>query len=81
MNLKSQNVQKYWGSEPIKIDYSKIDKSILKPFHDSHPKVIQEWLPKEKELYSPDINYKLTNKQKKHKLMGSHSWITLGCES
>ena len=69
MNLKSSMVNKYWGSEPSKIDYSQIDQSIIKLFQGEHPKLIREWLPKEKDLYQADLNYSLTLKQKKHLIM------------
>ena len=47
MNLKSQKVQKYWGKDHDKIDYSQIRSMIFKEFKGSHPKIIQTWLPKD----------------------------------
>ena len=69
MNLKSEKVQKYWGGEPVRIDYSQMDQSIINEFSDTHPKVVQDWLPKEKGVYQANPNYQLTSKQKKHRLM------------
>ncbi|MDA8755360.1 glycosyltransferase [Candidatus Pseudothioglobus singularis] len=69
MNLKSLKVQKYWGKNYQKIDYSQIDGSIIEEFKGTHPKVIKDWLNDDKVLYQPDKNYKLTTKQKKHKLI------------
>ena len=69
MNLKSKNVQKYWGGEANKIDYSKMDQSIIKEFKGSHPKIIQDWIPKETGVFVADQDYKLSLKQKKHKIM------------
>ncbi len=69
MNLKSEKVQKYWGKDPLKIDYSQMDQSIIKEFQGSHPEIITEWLPKESGLYKVDPNYKPTKKQKKHRMM------------
>jgi hypothetical protein len=69
MNLKSEKVQKYWGGEPVRIDYSQMDQSIIKEFSDTHPKIVQDWLPKEKGVYQANPNYQLTSKQKKHRLM------------
>jgi hypothetical protein len=69
MNLKSKNVNKYWNKDPNKIDYSQIDQSIIKEFNGSHPKIIKDWLPKENGLYRADPKYRLTLKQKKHRLM------------
>jgi hypothetical protein len=69
MNLKSKNVQKYWGNKYSNIDYSKMDSSIMKEFTGTHPKVINNWLKEEKGLFKTDSNYKLSSKQKKHKLL------------
>jgi len=69
MNLKSEKVQQYWGGEPAKIDYSQMDQSIIKKFTGAHPKIAQDWLPKEKGIYQADPSYEPTKKQKKHRLM------------
>ena len=69
MNLKSKKVQKYWGSRHHKIDYSKMDQSIIKEFDGTHPAIIQEWLPKQSGLYEVDPNYQPTRKQKKHRII------------
>jgi len=69
MNLKSSKIQKYWNGEPIGIDYSQIDQKIIEEFIGSHPKIIEEWLPKDSGVYLADPNYKLTYKQKKHRIM------------
>ena len=69
MTLKSKQVNKYWGSEPIQIDYSQMDQSIIEPFNGSHPQIIKDWLPKGNGLYQTDSNYKLTKKQIKHRIM------------
>ena len=69
MNLKSEKVQKYWAQDPVKVDYSQMDQSIITEFQGSHPEIIKEWLPKESGLYKVDPNYKPTKKQKKHRMM------------
>ena len=69
MNLKSQKVQKYWGKNPVSVDYSKIDQSIIKEFNGTHPKVISSWLPDSQDVYIADPNYKLSRKQKKHQVL------------
>jgi hypothetical protein len=69
MNLKSAKVQKYWGKNHKKIDYSQIDQSIIKEFQGTHPKVLKEWLPKASSLYKVDRGYKVSKKEKKHRLM------------
>jgi hypothetical protein len=69
MNLKSQKVQRYWGKRHTNIDYSQIDPMILKEFKGSHPKIIREWLPKDKGVFKPDPSHKTTLKQKRHRIM------------
>jgi glycosyltransferase involved in cell wall biosynthesis len=69
MNLKSSKVQKYWDKDPVIIDYSQIDQSIFEEFKGTHPMVVQEWLPKETGLYKADIAYKLTQKEKKYRIL------------
>jgi len=69
MNLKSYKVQKYWGKEPVKVDYSQMDQSIIKEFQGSHPDIVKDWLPKNPGLYKVDPSYKPTKKQKKHQMM------------
>ena len=69
MSLKSSKVQKYWGGEPIEIDYSQMDQLIIKEFTGSHPEIVKDWLPSDSGLYLADSNYKPTKKQKKHRLM------------
>ena len=69
MNLKSQKIQRYWGKRHTNVDYSQIDPMIVKEFKGSHPKIIREWLPKDRGVFKPDPDYKLTLKQKKHRIM------------
>ena len=69
MSLKSRKVQKYWGKEPVKIDYTQMDQLIIKEFKGSHPKIMQDWLSNEIGVYEVDANYSLTKKQKKHRMM------------
>jgi len=67
MNLKVSKVQMYWGTKPVKIDYSQMDQSIIKEFKGTHPKFMGEWLKKnDKGLFQVDSSYKLT---KKHRVM------------
>ena len=68
MNLKSSKVQKYWGSEPVIIDYSQMDQSIIKEFKGIHPKIVKDWLPKEVGLFLADSKYRPSSKQVKHQI-------------
>ncbi len=69
MNLKLQKVQKYWKHTHKKVDYTQFDGSIIKEFKGTHPKVVQAWLPEAKGIFKTDPNYKLTKKEKKHRLI------------
>ena len=69
MNLKSNHVNKYWGAEPVLINYSEMDQSIIELFEGEHPQVVADWIPKVDGLYNANSNYKTTLKQKKHRIM------------
>jgi len=69
MNLKSTKVQKYWGEKYKKIDYKEIDSNIIKEFKGTHPKIIQDWLPKENGLFKANPKHNLTKREKKHRIM------------
>jgi hypothetical protein len=69
MNLKISKVQKYWGGEPVKVDYTQMDQTIIQEFKGTHPEIMKDWLPKDAGLYKVDSSYKATQKQKKHQLM------------
>ena len=69
MTLKSKKVNKYWGAKPVEIDYSQMDQKIIAKFNGSHPAVVNDWLPKGKGIFQTNSDYKLTRKQKKHRLM------------
>ena len=68
MNLKLQKVTKYWKHKFKKINYSNIDSSILREFKGNHPKVIQNWLPEAEGIFKANPEYKLTKKEKKHRI-------------
>ena len=69
MNLKSNRVQKYWGKRHKKISYSQMDQSIIEEFKGTHPKIIQDWISEDKDLFQVDSNYEPTKKQRKHQIM------------
>lgn len=69
MNLKSEKVKKYWGENHKKIDYTQIDKNIIKEFKGTHPKIIENWLPKSSGIFKVDESYILNKKEKKHQMM------------
>lgn len=69
MNLKSEKVQQYWNKGHKTINYADIDSSIIQEFTGTHPKIVQEWLPKEKGVFQADKHHVLTSKEKKHRMM------------
>jgi hypothetical protein len=70
MNLKSAAVLKYWQNRKLTaVDYTKISPEVLKLFSGTHPKVVQDWLPKADGLFRADPDYRLTPREKKHRRM------------
>jgi hypothetical protein len=69
MNLKSKQVQKYWSKLHKEIDYSQTDSKVFKEFNGTHPKVIEDWIPKDSGIFKADPKYKLSKRQKKHRVM------------
>ena len=70
MNRKISAVRKFWRNQPASdVDFSQIDAATLKPFRGTHPKAIQDWLPKADGLFQADPDYRLTKRDKKHRLM------------
>ena len=69
MNLKSQKVQQYWNKKHKQIDYKEIDQAIIKEFKGTHPKIVQDWLPKEEGVFLANPKHSLSKKEKKHRLL------------
>jgi hypothetical protein len=70
MDLKISATHKFWDGQQIPAtDYSQIDPATLKLFTGTHPKVVQDWLPKAGGIFRADPNHKLTSREKKHRLM------------
>ncbi len=69
MSLKTKKISHHWGGQPVNIDYSQMDQSIIKEFLGTHPKIVQDWLSKDKGVYQVDADYQPTKKQIKHRLM------------
>ena len=68
MNLKSAAVLKYWQNRPSSaVNYAQIDPATLKLFTGTHPKAVQEWLPKAEGIFQAGPNHKLTTREKKHR--------------
>lgn len=69
MNLKFQAVEKYWSSRAVTVNYADVDPQTLRAFSGTHPKVVQDWLPRAQGLFQADPNHKLTRREKKHRMM------------
>jgi hypothetical protein len=70
MDLKRAAVQKFWRNQSAsEADYSQVDAATMKLFTGTHPKVIQDWLPKAEGVFQADPDYNLTRRDKKHRLM------------
>jgi glycosyltransferase involved in cell wall biosynthesis len=70
MNSKRAAVEKFWrDAPPPKIDYAQIDPATLKLFSGTHPKAIQDWLPKAEGIFKADPNHRLSRREKKHRFM------------
>jgi hypothetical protein len=70
MNLKAAATHKFWDSKPVPAtDYSQVDPATLRRFTGTHPKAVQDWLPRAEGLFRADPNHRLSSREKKHRLM------------
>ena len=71
MQEKNRQVATYWGHEPRPFDgYADIDYSTLKIFTGTHPAVVRNWLKTDAEqVFKPNLQYKLSKREKKHRFM------------
>jgi len=70
MDLRKKMVGKYWTNRPLSPAINtNIDPQTLRPFAGTHPKVVQDWLPPSLGLFQADPAYRLTRREKKHRLM------------
>jgi glycosyltransferase involved in cell wall biosynthesis len=70
MDAKVAGVQKFWNESVLPpVDYAQIDPAGLKLFTGTHPKAVQDWLPRAEGIFQADPNYRLTRREKKHRLM------------
>jgi glycosyltransferase involved in cell wall biosynthesis len=70
MNLKANATHKYWENEPAAVvDYTQVDPATLRLFTGSHPKTVQDWLPKAEGIFRADPHHRLTSREKKHRRM------------
>jgi hypothetical protein len=70
MNLKASAIYKYWANQlGAQVNYANIDPATLKLFAGTHPAVVQTWLPPANGIFQADPDYKLSSREKKHRLM------------
>ena len=67
MNLKSEKVNQYWNEAPQKVSYADIDPGIIREFKQSHPHIVQDWLPSAEGLFKTNPSYQLTAKDRKRR--------------
>ena len=69
MNLKLQEVERYWSNQPKTVRYEEVDPAILRPFVGTHPKVIRGWLPRAEGIFQADPNFHPSLRDNKHRVM------------
>lgn len=71
MQLKAEQVSKYWDQPAPQMTYENVDPHSLRPFKGSHPKAILNWLNEnaEKKYDPPELNFSnLSLRDKKHRI-------------
>ena len=70
MDLKTSATHKFWDGQTLPaMDYTNIDPAVLKLFTGTHPKVVRDWLPKAEGIFRANPDYRLSPREKKHRLM------------
>jgi hypothetical protein len=70
MTAKFSDIHNHWRKRQSRaIQYDQIDPTTLRRFDGTHPKLVQDWLPRAEGLFQADANYRLTSRDKKHRLM------------
>jgi len=69
MNRKLAAVSRNWSNQAQTVRYEAVDPAILKPFTGTHPRVMQDWLPKADGLFQANPGHRLTRREKKHRWM------------
>lgn len=70
MSLKRKEVEKHWhAGKPPAADYAQIDPLTLRLFAGTHPRAMQEWLPRAEGLFPADPAHRLTSREKRHRVM------------
>lgn len=70
MAEKLKRIGKYWGSAHDAFDgYGNIDLAEIRPFHGSHPKVMEHWLENEAEkIFNQNPSFKPSRRDKRNRM-------------
>ena len=70
MTAKFSDVHNRWrGKQARAIQYNQIDPIALRRFEGTHPQAVRDWLTPAEGLFQADPNYRLTWRDRKHRLM------------
>jgi glycosyltransferase involved in cell wall biosynthesis len=70
MTAKFSDVHNHWrGKNNRQFQYDQIDPAALRRFDGTHPEAVRDWLPKAEGIFKADPDYKLSRREKKHRLM------------
>lgn len=70
MTAKFSDVHNRWrGKQSRPIQYNQIDPATLRRFDGTHPQAMRNWLTPAEGLFQADANYRITGRDKKHRLM------------
>ena len=70
MTAKFADVNSRWRKRQSRtVQYDQIDPTTLRRFDGTHPQVVRDWLTPAKGVFQADVNYRLTSRDKKHRLM------------
>jgi hypothetical protein len=70
MTAKFSDANNAWrGKQNRHIQYDQIDPATLRRFDGTHPKTVRDWLTPANGLFQANADYKLTSREKKHRLM------------
>ncbi|MCC2625720.1 MAG: glycosyltransferase [Burkholderiales bacterium] len=77
MDEKNKKVERYWGKTSQSFNtYGNVDPYSIAKFNGSHPEIVHSWLQnsaEQKLVFNPE--YKLTSRDKKHRLMMIIGWF------
>ena len=68
MNAKQQSVERYWSKTPRDFSRYEIDPRAVRPYTDSHPKIMQGWLSERADnFWQPSPRHRPTQRERRHR--------------